>query len=422
VVRSVIRSAHKLAYEDAQAVIEGTGSVSEETDQAVRDLAALARKLRAKRAARGSIDFDLPEARVVLNTEGEPTDIQKVLRLEAHRLVEDFMILANETVDRAARERKLPFLRRVHEHPDGDRLERLRRSWRAWGPDPRRPVAEGPPEGHHAVRGAAGREPGVHGGAAVHEAGPVQREAAGPLRPGHGPLHPLHLPHPALFGPGGAPAAGRAMVDGEKLPEELRTEHLPAVARRTSERERVAVDAERDSVDLKKTEFMEQHVGDVFEGTISGVTSFGLFVLLDRYFVEGLVHVSSLGDDYYVFLEDKFTLVGEHTKKQFRLGDRLRVRVASVNLEDRKIDFVLARPKAEAVRPRAPGFDRDGGAVPSTSLSQTFHALTAMHFKPVVAYRSAASEPPLRTWSASSRTATGCRWSSSTAVRPCSSS
>ena len=116
---------------------------------------------------------------------------------------------------------------------------------------------------------------------------------------------------------------------------------LPAVARRTSERERVAVDAERDSVDLKKTEFMEQHVGDTFDGTVSGVTSFGLFVLLDRFFVEGLVHVSSLGDDYYVFLEDKFALVGENTKKRFRLGDRVQVQVAAVNIEDRKIDFAL---------------------------------------------------------------------------------
>ncbi|MFW5947859.1 MAG: ribonuclease R family protein, partial [Gemmatimonadota bacterium] len=127
VVRSVIRSAHKLAYEDAQGVLEGTGSISGEVDAAIRHLASLARKLRRKRMDRGSIDFDLPESRVVLNREGEPTDIQKVLRLEAHRLVEDFMILANETVDRAARGRKLPFLHRVHEPPDGDRLERLRR-------------------------------------------------------------------------------------------------------------------------------------------------------------------------------------------------------------------------------------------------------------------------------------------------------
>jgi ribonuclease R len=136
-------------------------------------------------------------------------------------------------------------------------------------------------------------------------------------------------------------------VDGERVPEELRTQYLPGVARRSSERERVAVSAERDSVDLKKVEFMRQHVGDVFDGTVSGVTSFGLFVLLDRFFVEGLVHVSSLADDYYVFLEEQFALVGEHTRRRFRLGDRLKVQVAAANLEARKIDFVLAEVLAE---------------------------------------------------------------------------
>jgi ribonuclease R len=86
---------------------------------------------------------------------------------------------------------------------------------------------------------------------------------------------------------------------------------------------------------------MKRHVGEEFEGTISGVTSFGLFVLLDRFFVEGLIHMSSLEDDYYVFLEEQFALVGEHKRRRFRLGDRLRIRVASVNMERRQIDFAL---------------------------------------------------------------------------------
>jgi ribonuclease R len=113
------------------------------------------------------------------------------------------------------------------------------------------------------------------------------------------------------------------------------------VARHTSQRERVAVEAERDSIDLKKVEFMRRHVGETFDGTVSGVTSFGLFVLLDRYFVEGLIHMSSLEDDYYVFLEEQFALMGEHTRRRFRLGDRLRVRVDSVDMERRQIDFRL---------------------------------------------------------------------------------
>jgi ribonuclease R len=94
---------------------------------------------------------------------------------------------------------------------------------------------------------------------------------------------------------------------------------------------------------MKKIEFMKRHLGDDFMGTISGVAAFGFFVLLDRYFVEGLVHVSSLGDDYYRFLATSYALVGERSKRRFRLGDRVRVRVSRVNKEDRKIDFTLMR-------------------------------------------------------------------------------
>jgi ribonuclease R len=341
-VRSVIRSAHKLAYEDAQQVLDDSGSISEETDRAIRDLASLARKLRAKREARGSIDFDLPEARVVLNTAGEPTDIRKVLRLEAHRLIEDFMILANEVVDRAARERRLPFLHRVHEQPEGDTLEQLQQFLAGLGVRvPDRPT---PKDIQKALSQFVGRPEENLVSTVVLRSMKRARYSEKPM--GHFGLATDHYTHFT------SPIrrytdlvvhrlATRALVDGESLPEELRTGQLAQVARRTSDRERVAVDAERDSVDLKKTEFMEQHVGDLFEGTVSGVTSFGLFVLLDRFFVEGLVHVSSLEDDYYAFLEDRFALVGEHTGRRFRLGDRVRVQVAAVNLEDRKIDFVL---------------------------------------------------------------------------------
>ena len=341
-VRSVIRSAHKLAYDDAQAILDGEESVSEEVDSAVRDLAALARKLRAKREERGSIDFDLPESRVVLNTEGEPTDIQKVLRLEAHRLIEDFMILANETVDQAARSRKLPFLHRVHEPPDGDRLERLQAFLAGLGV--RIPDEPTPADLQDALGEFEDRPEENLVSTVVLRSMKQARYSERPL--GHFGLATDHYSHFT------SPIRRysdlvvhrlltRAFVDGEKIPDDLRKSQLPAVARRTSERERVAVDAERDSIDLKKTEFMEQHVGDTFEGTVSGVTSFGLFVLLDRYFVEGLIHMSSLEDDYYVFLEDQFALVGEHTRKRFQLGDRVTIQVASVDLEERKIDFVL---------------------------------------------------------------------------------
>jgi ribonuclease R len=341
-VRSVIRSAHKLSYDDAQAVIDGRASVSEETDDAVRSLVGLSRKLRAKRARRGSIDFDLPEARVILNTAGEPTDIQRVLRLEAHRLIEDFMILANEVVDRDATRRKLPFLRRVHEPPDPTRVETLRSFLGGLGT--RIPESPSPRDLQAAIEKFSGRPEEGLVSTVVLRSMKQARYSEKPL--GHFGLASKHYTH--FTSPIRRYSdlvvhrlAARAFVNGERLPEDLRTDYLPAVARQTSQRERVAVDAERDSVDLKKVEFMAQHVNEAFDGTVAGVTSFGLFVLLDRYFVEGLIHMSSLEDDYYVFLEEQFALVGEHTRRRFRLGDRLRVRVQAVDMERRRIDFAL---------------------------------------------------------------------------------
>jgi ribonuclease R len=341
-VRSVIRSAHKLSYEDAQAVLDGERSISDETDEALRSLLALSRKLRAKRVARGSIDFDLPEARVILNTAGEPTDIQRVLRLETHRLIEDFMLLANEAVDREASRRKLPFIHRVHEPPDPSRVEQLRAFLAGLGV--KVPETPTPKDLQRAIEQFDGRAEAGLVSTVVLRSMKQARYSEKPA--GHFGLATDHYTH--FTSPIRRYSdlvvhrlATRGIADGERLPEELRTDYLPAVARHTSQRERVAVAAERDSIDLKKVEFMQRHVGELFEGTISGVTSFGLFVLLDRYFVEGLVHMSSLEDDYYVFLEEQFALLGEHKRRRFRLGDRLRVRVASVNMERRQIDFAL---------------------------------------------------------------------------------
>lgn len=341
-VRSVIRSAHKLSYDDAQAILDQERTATDEVAESLRDLLALSRKLRGKRNERGSIDFDLPEARVVLNTAGEPTDIQRVLRLETHKLIEDFMILANEVVDRMAAKRRLPFLHRVHEPPDTDRMETLRTFLGGLGV--RIPDKPSPRDLQAALQKFDGRPEESLVSTVVLRSMKQARYSEKPL--GHFGLATENYTHFT------SPIRRysdlvvhriltRAFVDGEKVSEDLRKEYLPAAARRTSERERVAVAAERDSIDLKKVEFMQQHVNDTFEGTVSGVTAFGLFVLLDRYFVEGLVHVSALEDDYYVFMEEQFALVGEHRKRRFRLGDRVRVRVAGVNLEDRKIDFAL---------------------------------------------------------------------------------
>ena len=341
--RTEIRSRHKLSYEEAQAVLDNDGSIDPQTDEALRALAFLAEILREKRKERGSLDFDLPEGRVILGRDGEPVSIRRVQRLESHRLVEAFMLLANEIVAREAATRRLPVLYRVHDPPPADKMRELRTflgrlGYRvSKGKIPQNDLqavlerVEGRPEeklvstvilrsmsrarydvknlGHY----------GLASDGYTHFTSPIRR-------------YPDLWLHRVL---------GYSLVEGHAAPEPWGGQGLEERAVRCSVRERVAEAAERESVDLKKVEYMERHLGDEFFGTISGVTSFGIFVLLDDVFVEGLVHVSSMRDDYYNFRQDGYLLVGERSRRTFRLGDPLRIRVARVDKEALLIDFVI---------------------------------------------------------------------------------
>jgi ribonuclease R len=340
--RTRIRSRHRLSYEDVQAVLDGVGAVDEETDEAIRLLARLAGKLRAERASRGSLDFDLPEAKVLLDAEGAPLSIIRRERLEAHRLIEDFMLLANEIVARRAAEKKIPLPFRVHEPPGSDKLDKLREFVNTLGrtlPDrelqPRDlqklldSVRGRPEEGlistvvlRSMTRARYTAENLGHFGLAsenyTHFTSPIRR-------------YPDLVVHRAVVG---------ALVPGSGTPR-VSSDGMEEMAAHASERERLADQAERDSIALKKIEYMERHLGEEFDGTVSGVTAFGFFVLLDKVFVDGLVHVSSLGDDFYRFREKEYALVGERRGRRIRLGDRARVRVARIDREERRVDFVL---------------------------------------------------------------------------------
>lgn len=340
--RTIVRSRHKLSYEMAQEVLDGDRQIDSPTERALHTLDRIARSLRSHREARGSLDFDLPEARVVLGGEGEALDIRPVVRLGSHRLVEDFMLLANEIVAKEASDRNLPVLYRVHDPPPSDRVEELRRFLSSMGST----VPKGrltPKDLQAVLRNVRGttrealvsrvvlrsmsravydvRNRGHFGLAAqwyAHFTSPIRR-------------YPDLWTHRVLI---------RAIIETQDLPESWGGEVLERTAQHSSQRERVAENAERESVALKKIEFMKRHLGEDFDGTISGVTSFGFFVLLDTFFVDGLVHVNSLQDDYYVYQERAYRLVGERSRKIFRLGDRARVRVARVDKEERHIDFV----------------------------------------------------------------------------------
>ncbi|MFQ5678003.1 MAG: ribonuclease R [Gemmatimonadota bacterium] len=342
-VRSVVRSRHRLSYDEAQEILDGEGGGSEELAVALAHLCSVSRELRRQRAARGSIDFDLPESRVLLNAAGEPTDIQRVLRLESHLLIEDFMILANETVARLALRERLPFLFRVHEEPDPEKLEQLRALAETFGQTlPRRKVrptdlarlverAEGTPQEQlltiATLRSMKQARYGTSNLGHFGLASQAYSHFTSPIR-----RYPDLVVHRQL---------ARWLTDGAAACRGVDRSRLEEIARHCSRRERLAMAAERDSVELKKIEFMERHLGDEFQGTISGVAAFGLFVLLDAYHVEGRVHVSTLEDDYYVFLEAQHALVGRRRRRRFQLGDPVRVQVARVDREERRIDFEL---------------------------------------------------------------------------------
>jgi ribonuclease R len=356
-VRSVIRSRHKLSYEQVQEVLDGRASIDAETDSAIQNLIALSRKLREQRMERGSLDFDLPEARIVLNAAGQPTDIQKIERLESHRLIEDFMLLANETIARRASQARLPFIYRIHERPDEVRLEQLKELVGTFGHRLSSKKTPSTKDLQTLLQKIKGRPEEKLVSTAVLRSMKQARYSAENL--GHFGLAARHYTHftspirryPDLVA---HRRSVRAFVEREKRTDHPNGEALVDVARVSSERERIAVEAERDSIELKKVEFMQRHLGSDFFGTISGVAQFGVFVLLDDFYVEGLVHVSSLEDDFYTFYEEQYALVGEHSGRRFRLGDRVQVQVAQVNREERKLDFVLLEQLDRAqLQPRA---------------------------------------------------------------------
>jgi ribonuclease R len=303
--------------------------------------------LNDRRHRRGSVDFDLPEAKIVLDEEGLVEDIVAHERNIAHRIIEEFMLLANETVAHHLESRNMPTLYRIHEPPDplkvlefdefvtslGHSLgaaaggtvtpslfQRLVEKIR--GTPEERPIAFLMLRTMQKARYDA-MNVGHFGLAAptyTHFTSPIRRY---PDLVVHRVLRELRHTHVA-----------------DERREELE-EDLPEVGRHTSEMEVRAAEAEREIVQWKKVRFMSDKVGDTFEGYVTGVTSFGLFVELIEHYVEGLVHVSTMADDYYRFSEQNHSLFGENTRKVYRLGDRVTVQVVRVDEERRQVDLAL---------------------------------------------------------------------------------
>jgi len=330
------------------------------------------------RRRRGSIDFDLNEAEVIMDEGGEIEAIIALQRNVAHRIIEEFMLLANETVASYLETHDTPALYRVHEEPDPLRIAKFEEFVAGFGYSLAAPLNALRPRHFQKlierIEGKPEEKP-----IAFLMLRTMQKARYAPENLGHFGLAASSYTHftspirryPDLVVHRALRAARRSALTPD-VREEW-TEELPEVARHTSEMERRADEAERELLQWKKVKFMSDKVGDEFEGYVTGVASFGLFIELVEHFVEGLVHVSTMADDYYRFVENAHMLRGENTHKTYRLGDKVRVQVIRVNMEMRQVDLGLveilervregergprrskASPKHDTRRKRRPG-------------------------------------------------------------------
>jgi ribonuclease R len=303
--------------------------------------------LNTRRHRRGSVDFDLPEAEVVLNEEGFIEDIIASQRNVAHRLIEEFMLLANETVASHLENHHMPALYRIHEPPDPLKVLQFEEFVSGFG------FTLGAPEGSVKPKHFQKLVEKISGNPAERPIAflmlrTMQKARYDAMNVGHFGLAAPTYTHftspirryPDLVVHRLLREQRHAKVTDERKAE--LDEELPEIGRHTSEMERRAAEAEREILQWKKVRFMADKVGDVFDGYITGVAPFGAFVELIDHYVEGLVHVSTMADDYYRYNEQSHSLFGESTKKKYRLGDRVRVQIVRVDMERRQIDLGIA--------------------------------------------------------------------------------
>ena len=348
---SVIRSHQRMTYTNVRRIlvdrdVEVLAYYGTLVDQ-FHLMEELAMVIYEHRKARGNLDFDLPEAEIILDIQGIPENIVRAERNIAHRIIEEFMIAANEAVARHLTERDLPALYRVHEGPDEEALEALAPFLLSLGyrlPLKKENIA--PLEIQRLLEAARGKpEERVLNRVLLRS---MKQAVYQPENIGHFGLASVcytHFTSPIRRYPD---LIVHRMLDralrGEKLKPNERADLLRSLqeaGKHTSERERHAMDAEREMVDLKKAQFMMNKIGEEFTGFITSLANFGFFVELDAYFIEGLVKLSSLTDDDYDYYEKEYVIKGRRHGRKFRLGDNVRVKVVKINAFRSEIDFEL---------------------------------------------------------------------------------
>nr|WP_106780871.1 ribonuclease R [Lysinibacillus timonensis] len=362
IFQSVIKTTERMTYSDVNKILEDEDKELMKRYEPLipmfKDMAELAEILRQKRMERGAIDFDFKESKVLVNEDGWPTDIVLRERSTAERLIEEFMLAANETVAEHFHWMNVPFIYRIHEDPKPEKLNRFFEFVTNFGL-----VVKGTGNSVHpkalqeiikAIEGLP-EEPVI----STMLLRSLQQAKYYPESIGHFGLSTdfyTHFTSPIRRYPDLIVhrLIRTYLIEGDVSKETTFkwAQAMDEIADHTSERERRAVDAERDTDALKKAQYMSDKIGEEFEGMVSSITNFGIFVELPNT-VEGLVHISNMTDDYYRFDDRQMIMVGEHTGRQFRIGDEVQVRVTNVIIEESSIDFeVVGMVKSFAGRTR----------------------------------------------------------------------
>ena len=350
IAETVINVNERMCYTDVKNILEDTDEEAKKRYDALIPMFFMMKELsgilRNSRHHRGSIDFDFPEAKIILNAAGKAIDVKPYEANVATKIIEDFMLMANETVAQEYCTEEIPFVYRTHDNPDPEKVESLLTLLHNQGVKIQKAKEEiTPKEIQQIIESIEGLPNEAMISRLVLRSmkqAKYTTECSGHF--GLAAKYYCHFTSPIRRYPD--LQIHRIIKDNlrGRLMREGRTEHyaeiLDEVARQSSVCERRADEAERESDKLKKAEYMSYHLGEEFEGIISGVTGWGLYVELPNT-VEGLVHVNTLRDDYYVFNQESYELCGEMTKKVYKLGDKVRVRVADADKMLKTVDFEL---------------------------------------------------------------------------------
>ncbi len=353
IAQSVIKTNERMTYTDVTKILRDNDvELIERYKDLVDDfkvMEELCKILRKKRLDRGAIDFDFEECKIILDEKGKPIDIKPYERAIANRMIEEFMLLANETVAEHMEKLKVPFVYRIHENPDAEKLEKFKAFIYNLGYND---ITWGEEVNPKALQRVLDKFKGENEETIISTLllRSMMQARYSPECAGHFGLaadYYCHFTSPIRR----YPDLQIHRIIKEYLNKELtenRSKKLVSIvdsaAKQSSEMERVAQEAEREVDDLKKAEYMKDRIGEIFEGMISSVTGFGAFVELPNT-IEGLVHITSFRDDYYIYDEDRLILIGERNKKIYRLGDKLKVLCSKVDILSREIYFEIVEDK-----------------------------------------------------------------------------